>query len=317
MTELRVHLEKEMDNSKANMAHLERGKTPVENYKPPKKQEIGGSMAQIKSCWENLAVQIKQRKEKASHIISKLQHIEELLTKLPASNMAKIQPYQDRVMDSGHGRMRMNMEGDRLSSLPDDLIHKVLSSFDIRNVIEISVLSHRWRFIWTSMPYLNFSSKNFSTLPKFSKFVTHEIQAQNLMAELRVLLDKEKDNSKTNRAHLERGKTPVEGHEPEKLEIGGRMAQIKSCWKNLVVQIKQSKEEACLIISKLHHIEELLTKLPASNRAKIKPCFSSLCAEADIAISKITDCMKIHCDENQSRSSVCFHELAATLEPSS
>ncbi|MFS8030191.1 putative leucine-rich repeat domain superfamily [Helianthus anomalus] len=64
----------------------------------------------------------------------------------------------------------VNVEGDRLSSLPDDLIHKMLSFVSIKCA---SVLSPRWRFIWTSMPYLSFSSNDFRTLPKFSNTVKH------------------------------------------------------------------------------------------------------------------------------------------------
>ncbi|KAK9052828.1 hypothetical protein SSX86_029458 [Deinandra increscens subsp. villosa] len=225
----------------------------------------------------------------------------------------------------------MNVEGDRLSSLPDDLIHKVLSFIDIREAIGTSVLCSRWRFIWTSMPYLNFSIEDFSTLPKFSKFVSTvlcrrncltdvyslklrirvkesllflkrvlnyaffhhiqqlsvEVKAQKIMAELRAVLEKEKDNTKTNRAHLELGKAHVdESHKPKKLKIGGDMAPVKSTWKNLGEQI----EKARLIVSKLQSIEELMTMLPASNSAKIQPCFSTLSAEANIAISMITDC---------------------------
>ncbi|KAI3713694.1 hypothetical protein L1987_72280 [Smallanthus sonchifolius] len=166
-------------------------------------------------------------------------------------------------------------EGDRISSLPDDLIHKILSSFDIRDVIK-----------------------------------TGEITAQKIMAELGVILEKEEDNTK---ADLERGKANVaESHKPKKLKIGGSMEQMNSCWENLGVQVERGREKACLIISKLQCMEKLLTRLPT-----IQPCFNSLYAEADIAISKITDCIKIQCDENQSRSSVFFHELATTLEPSS
>ncbi|KAJ0666408.1 putative F-box domain, leucine-rich repeat domain superfamily, F-box-like domain superfamily [Helianthus annuus] len=448
-------------------------------------------------------------------------------------------------MDSRYGKMRMNVEVDRLSSLPDELIHKILSFRPIRDAIGTSVLSSRWRFIWTSMPYLNFSSEDFFTLPEFSKFVTHvlsrrnnltevysvklefrgkasqvskslkhlsleaveykyhrrkdngcfitltstwealttlnlhsvtfcddiagkctvvapqlenltirscevehvisaphlvsflykgyhslrlstngfhslekadicvsyppeadahqivcllqhlhnvkfltlnleivellsssvelllrqpspfvnlkslkiypervrlsgqaprkvamsselknylidsspgatfsmvlreEIIAHELMAEFEVYLEKEKDNIKTSGAQVE---APVESHEPktkEKPEIRGDMAQIKGYWENLPVQIERMKKTACLIISKLQRIEELVTVLPASKRANIQPRFSRLCADANFVISNITDCMKIQCDENQSRSNVCFHELATILEASS
>ncbi|XP_012833969.1 PREDICTED: putative F-box/FBD/LRR-repeat protein At1g78760 isoform X3 [Erythranthe guttata] len=45
---------------------------------------------------------------------------------------------------------------DRLSLLPDDILHQVLSSLDFLDVVRTSVLSKRWRYIWTTMPYLNF-----------------------------------------------------------------------------------------------------------------------------------------------------------------
>ncbi|KAI7747531.1 hypothetical protein M8C21_016733, partial [Ambrosia artemisiifolia] len=138
----------------------------------------------------------------------------------------------------------------------------------------------------------------------FTIVFREEVQAQNIMAELRVLLEKEEDKSKDNKTH-------VESHKPKKVKlIGEDMMHIKSCLENLGARI----EKSCLMISKLQETEALLRKLPASNRAKIQQCFSSLCIEADIAIRKITDCVKIQCDEYQSRSSVWFHELATTSQ---
>ncbi|KAI3713665.1 hypothetical protein L1987_72248 [Smallanthus sonchifolius] len=75
-------------------------------------------------------------------------------------------------MDFRCDRKSMNVEGDGLSKLPDDVIHKILSFVSIKHVVETSVLSSRWRYIWTSMPYLNFSNEDFISMPKFSKFVT-------------------------------------------------------------------------------------------------------------------------------------------------
>ncbi|KAI3494788.1 hypothetical protein L1887_40399 [Cichorium endivia] len=60
-------------------------------------------------------------------------------------------------MEFGHGKIGRNEEVDRLSSLPDDVIHKILSFVDVRQAVKTSVLSSRWRFIWTSLPYLDFS----------------------------------------------------------------------------------------------------------------------------------------------------------------
>lgn len=50
----------------------------------------------------------------------------------------------------------LNIEVHRLSSLPDDLIHKRLSLIGLKHAIETSVLSSRWTSIWTLMPYLDF-----------------------------------------------------------------------------------------------------------------------------------------------------------------
>nr|XP_043621164.1 putative FBD-associated F-box protein At5g56700 [Erigeron canadensis]XP_043621166.1 putative FBD-associated F-box protein At5g56700 [Erigeron canadensis] len=147
--------------------------------------------------------------------------------------------------------------------------------------------------------------------------------AQKLMAELRVFLEQEKGTTKT------KGKAPMESDnakmhmksqtQPDlkmQLEIGGNISLVQSCWKDLGVQFEQRKAKACLILSKLESIEGLLKKLPPTNRAMIQPCFSTLCAEADTVMCKL---MKMQCDENQSRLSLCFHELATstTMEMSS
>ncbi|KAL7610839.1 hypothetical protein Lser_V15G10544 [Lactuca serriola] len=71
------------------------------------------------------------------------------------------------------------MVEDRLSSLPDELIHKILASFDIKFVVQTCLLSSRWEFLWTSMPYLNFS--NFGPLPKF---VTNVLSHRNHQVEV-------------------------------------------------------------------------------------------------------------------------------------
>ncbi|KAM3323107.1 hypothetical protein P3S67_004258 [Capsicum chacoense] len=44
---------------------------------------------------------------------------------------------------------------DGISSLSDDILHNILSSLYIFDVFQLSVLSKRWRYIWTTMPYLH------------------------------------------------------------------------------------------------------------------------------------------------------------------
>ncbi|GJR17035.1 F-box domain containing protein [Tanacetum coccineum] len=79
----------------------------------------------------------------------------------------------------------MIVESDRLSSLPDDLIHKILSFIDKLDAIKTSCLSSRWRFIWITMPCLNFPNDDFFTLLKLSKFFSgrdnqREVSSMNL-----------------------------------------------------------------------------------------------------------------------------------------
>lgn len=54
---------------------------------------------------------------------------------------------------------------DRLSRLSDDLIHKILSFVDAKLAVQTSLLSKRWKLIWTTLPYLNFTNYNF---PEFN-----------------------------------------------------------------------------------------------------------------------------------------------------
>ncbi|GJT08354.1 F-box domain containing protein [Tanacetum coccineum] len=78
----------------------------------------------------------------------------------------------------------MNVQGDRLSNLPDDLIHKILSLVGTKLAVQTSALSPRWRYLWTTLPCLNFSRENFKTLPKFSNFVTHVLSWPNNQTEI-------------------------------------------------------------------------------------------------------------------------------------
>ncbi|XP_052625174.1 putative F-box/FBD/LRR-repeat protein At4g13965 [Lactuca sativa] len=85
--------------------------------------------------------------------------------------------------DHDHVRRRV-VEEDRLSSLPDELIHKILSCFDMKYAVQTCSLSSRWEFLWTSMPCFNLSSREFSCLPKFAKFVNHVLTHRNHQVEV-------------------------------------------------------------------------------------------------------------------------------------
>nr|XP_043639874.1 putative F-box/LRR-repeat protein At5g02930 [Erigeron canadensis] len=136
--------------------------------------------------------------------------------------------------------------------------------------------------------------------------------ARRLMGELQVLLEQEKASTKTKRkvrmdsdnAKMRR-KRNGKAETKMQLQIGENIALIKSCSNKLNLQSKQQK--AHLVISKLDSIEGLLKKLHATNRAMIEPFFNSLFTEAVIVMRKMTEDIKIECDENQKRLIVGFH----------
>ncbi|XP_026399582.1 putative F-box/LRR-repeat protein At3g58880 [Papaver somniferum] len=54
-------------------------------------------------------------------------------------------------------------EVDRITNLPDSLIHHILSSLHIKHVAQTSVLSKRWSYIWITHPILDFQDSKCST----------------------------------------------------------------------------------------------------------------------------------------------------------
>ncbi|BFG26210.1 hypothetical protein CerSpe_124840 [Prunus speciosa] len=58
---------------------------------------------------------------------------------------------------------------DRLSDLPDDVLHRTLSFLPIKSAAHTSTLSKRWRKLWDSCPILNFSKACRLTGLRFEK----------------------------------------------------------------------------------------------------------------------------------------------------
>ncbi|CAH1415015.1 unnamed protein product [Lactuca virosa] len=87
-------------------------------------------------------------------------------------------------MDFDRNKVGRVVKEDRLSSLPDELIHKILSSFDMKFVVQTCLFSSRWKLLWTSMPCVNLSSREFSCLPMFAKFVNHVLSCRNHQVEV-------------------------------------------------------------------------------------------------------------------------------------
>ncbi|XP_043713321.1 F-box/LRR-repeat protein At3g59190-like isoform X1 [Telopea speciosissima] len=60
----------------------------------------------------------------------------------------------------GPATERMENE-DRISNLPETILCRILSFLDMRYVVQTSLLSRRWRYIWTSVPNLDFDHQYF------------------------------------------------------------------------------------------------------------------------------------------------------------
>ncbi|GJU87955.1 F-box domain containing protein [Tanacetum coccineum] len=141
-------------------------------------------------------------------------------------------------------------------------------------------------------------------------------QARLRMADWKRYLDTEKDIFETIRDHMQQPTESMynddDNGEPEtqmQLQIRKITKQMKSCWIDHEKLSSRGKQIVNKITSYLEVTESIVTKLPASKRAMLQPCFSSLCAETNIFVSKMTEPIKIHVSENLSSASDCFHEL--------
>ncbi|XP_076932106.1 F-box protein At5g03100-like [Bidens hawaiensis] len=78
-------------------------------------------------------------------------------------------------------------DDDRLSRLPDGLIHHIFSFMDTRYAIQSSVLSRNWRDTWKSQPQLSteiIRSPNRASGSKFPDFVHKFLSRRDAVAEL-------------------------------------------------------------------------------------------------------------------------------------
>ncbi|CAL1375730.1 unnamed protein product [Linum trigynum] len=51
---------------------------------------------------------------------------------------------------------------DRLSDLPDEVLHFILSCVDSESAVRSGILSNRWRSLWKTVPVLNFDGESFN-----------------------------------------------------------------------------------------------------------------------------------------------------------
>ncbi|PIA52170.1 hypothetical protein AQUCO_01000211v1 [Aquilegia coerulea] len=62
---------------------------------------------------------------------------------------------KSKVSMSSNNKKKKTVHCDRISALPDSLIHLIFSYLDVTQVVQTCVLSKRWKFLWISNPYLN------------------------------------------------------------------------------------------------------------------------------------------------------------------
>lgn len=76
---------------------------------------------------------------------------------------------------------------DRISDLPDGLILHILSSLKVKQTVQTSILSKRWKNLWKHLPTLTLTSSHFKTLKAFTKFVTPLLSLRNVPTSLHTL----------------------------------------------------------------------------------------------------------------------------------
>ncbi|TKY64405.1 F-box/LRR-repeat protein 13 [Spatholobus suberectus] len=78
---------------------------------------------------------------------------------------------------------------DRISSLPEHIIHEILSRLTMLDVARTSCLSKAWKNFCVSLPYLNIDQKDFNHLPcdRFKNFMYHKVRSMSIIEERLVM----------------------------------------------------------------------------------------------------------------------------------
>ncbi|KAM0833618.1 hypothetical protein ACQ4PT_064150 [Festuca glaucescens] len=62
---------------------------------------------------------------------------------------------------------------DRLSELPDYLLHVILSQLKARQVVQTCILSRQWRHLWLTSPCLDVDTSEFPLVEKRASIPPH------------------------------------------------------------------------------------------------------------------------------------------------
>ncbi|TVT96734.1 hypothetical protein EJB05_58050, partial [Eragrostis curvula] len=81
------------------------------------------------------------------------------------------------------GGIRADIAADRLSALPDALLHHIMSFMKAWEVVRTCVLARRWRDLWASAPCVDVRVGRYSEAPEqFAKFVYRLMLARDILA---------------------------------------------------------------------------------------------------------------------------------------
>ncbi|KAI3469407.1 hypothetical protein Pfo_026070 [Paulownia fortunei] len=81
---------------------------------------------------------------------------------------------EDETAESDSQKSECSEPQDRLSELPDSLILLILSFLPMRYVVRTTLLSKRWKDLWTTVPCLDFSDEE-NDLDRFQNFVNRAL----------------------------------------------------------------------------------------------------------------------------------------------
>lgn len=68
---------------------------------------------------------------------------------------------------------------DRISILTDDVIHQILKFVDTKLAVQTSVLSKRWKLVWTTLPFLKFNWDEQGPSKNTTNFACHVLNHRN------------------------------------------------------------------------------------------------------------------------------------------
>jgi hypothetical protein len=91
------------------------------------------------------------------------------------------------LMKRGRHKHNKEKNEDRLSDLPDGILHHILSFSNAKQAVQSCILSSRWKNLWKTLPTLILTSSQIRARPKFTKFVSNILSLRDASTSLYTL----------------------------------------------------------------------------------------------------------------------------------